>query len=99
MTALQQPTVADNHVGWISTEEKTVTIPDPEVEEARAQQAAAEIQAPTTERWADDQAENRCTATRQLSTPQGEATLRCEGQVGHDGPHQVIVDGQPIRWT
>jgi hypothetical protein len=63
-------------------------------------QAAAEIQAPTTVAWADDMALNRCTATHQMSTPDGEMVLRCDATAGHVGTrHQCHHDGRIVHWS
>jgi hypothetical protein len=62
--------------------------------------AAAEIQAPTTQTWADDMSMNRCTATHSLSTPEGLVPIRCDAFAGHEGSrHQCHHDGRIVHWT
>ncbi len=64
------------------------------------EQAAAEIQAATTQGWASDMAQNRCAAATTVSTPLGDAPVRCEAQAGHVGElHTGHVDGHAVRWT
>jgi hypothetical protein len=62
-------------------------------------QAAAEVQAPTTQGWADDMSINRCTATHQMSTPAGDIAIRCDATAGHAGSaHQCHYDGGLVHW-
>jgi hypothetical protein len=62
-------------------------------------QAAAEIQAPTTVSWADDMALNRCTATHQIATLDGEIPLRCDAAAGHAGSaHQCHHNNRIVHW-
>ena len=63
-------------------------------------QAAAEIQAPMTQTWADDMATNRCTATHSLTTPTGLIAVRCDATAGHAGHrHQTHNDGGLVHWS
>jgi hypothetical protein len=62
-------------------------------------EAAAEIQAPTTQTWADDMAGNRCTATHTLFGPTGPIPLRCDATAGHGGDrHQTHHEGRVVHW-
>jgi hypothetical protein len=63
-------------------------------------QAAEEIQAVTTQTWASDLAQNRCAATRVVSTPAGDAPVRCDAAAGHGGDRHVgHVDGEQVTWS
>jgi len=63
-------------------------------------QAAAEIQAATTQIWADDDAQNRCVATHRMTSPSGVLTVRCDGVAGHGGGrHRGHHAGRPVNWT
>jgi len=63
-------------------------------------QAAAEIQAHTTQSWADDDALNRCAATHFMSNPDGDITVRCDAAAGHGGGHHHghHLD-RPVHWS
>jgi len=62
--------------------------------------AAQEIQASTTQGWADDLAQNRCSSTRTVTTPRGEEPVRCEGSAGHGGGvHTAVVDSHRVTWS
>jgi hypothetical protein len=62
-------------------------------------EAAAEIQAHTTQTWADDMAANRCTATHALSGPDGHLMVRCDGTAGHGGDrHQCHHEDRIVHW-
>jgi hypothetical protein len=61
-------------------------------------EAAAEIQAPTTQTWAGDDAQNRCTATHLLSTPVGDTSVRCDGAAGHGGAHHGHDGDDVVQW-
>jgi hypothetical protein len=63
-------------------------------------QAAAVVQAPTTQGWADDMAADRCTVTHTMSTPTGDVSLRCDGSASHGGNrHQCHYDQRIVHWT
>jgi hypothetical protein len=62
--------------------------------------AAEEIQAATTQGWADDLAQNRCPATRAVTTPRGEEPVRCDGTAGHGGDvHTGHIDHHRVVWS
>jgi hypothetical protein len=63
-------------------------------------QSATEVQAPTSQSWADDGAQGRCTAAHTISTSGGKVAIRCDGQAGHAGAaHQGRLDSRLVRWT
>jgi hypothetical protein len=63
-------------------------------------QAAATVQAPTAEGWADDLAQGRCTATHVDANVTGDTTVRCDAQAGHAGAeHQSRDSGREVRWS
>ncbi|HEY1486696.1 MAG TPA: hypothetical protein VGF84_11370 [Micromonosporaceae bacterium] len=64
-------------------------------------QAAAEVQAPSTQAWADDMSINRCTSTHSMTTPSGEnVPVRCDATAGHAGNrHQCHYDGRIVHWA
>ncbi len=67
---------------------------------ATAGEAASEVQAPTSQSWADDGAQGRCTASHTISTSGGKVAIRCDGQAGHAGTaHQGRLDARLVRWT
>jgi hypothetical protein len=62
-------------------------------------QAAALVQSPTAQGWADDSAIGRCTATHIASNVRGDTQVRCEAQAGHAGTlHQSHDSGLLVRW-
>jgi hypothetical protein len=79
---------------------------EPDINLTSTDQAAAEIQRSTTEGWADDLAQNRCTATHevttpaQVSAPAGVVTVRCDGTAGHAGNrHEAHYDDHLVHWA
>jgi hypothetical protein len=63
-------------------------------------QAAAVVQAPSTQAWADDMSLNRCTSTHSIATVDGEIPLRCDATAGHAGnEHQCHHAGRIVHWT
>lgn len=62
-------------------------------------QAAETVQAPTAQGWADDLAQNRCTATHIAANVRGDVQVRCDAQLGHAGSvHRSHDSGQLVEW-
>lgn len=61
---------------------------------------AEEVQATTTQGWADDLAQDRCSATRTVVTPRGEEPVRCDAAADHGGTvHVGHVDDRRVTWS
>jgi hypothetical protein len=60
--------------------------------------AMSDLTGTTTAAWIDDNPVGRCTSSHRMSGPDGDFNVRCDGQYGHGGRHQALVNGSPVYW-
>ena len=61
--------------------------------------AVSDLTGGTTAAWIDDNPVGRCTSSHRISGPEGDISVRCDGQSGHGGDrHQAQAHGVLVYW-